>query len=124
METVKTIIDYFNSIRNTRYKYTTSAIKIMIESRLEEGFTFGDFKIVIDKKAKQWLNNETMVKYFRPETLFCAKHFQSYLNELEVKQCDKCKGVGVYTSSTGYESICTCEAGLEVRKSRAKFKKY
>ena len=49
--------------------------------RLAEGFTIDDFKKVIDVKCAQWLNDPNMKKYLRPETLFKASHFESYLNE-------------------------------------------
>ena len=39
-----------------------------------------DFKRVIDTKVKQWLNDDNMRKYLRPETLFGTK-FEAYLNE-------------------------------------------
>ena len=51
-----------------------------INARLKEGHTLEDFKAVIDKKTKQWLNDEKMSSYLRPMTLFGTK-FESYLNE-------------------------------------------
>jgi hypothetical protein len=46
---------------------------------LSEGFTVDDFKRVIDHKTAQWLNDPKMTEYLRPETLFCAKKFEGYL---------------------------------------------
>jgi len=36
---------------------------------------------VIDFKASRWLNDDKMNEYLRPETLFCMKHFDTYLAE-------------------------------------------
>ena len=47
-----------------------------------EGHTVDDFKTVIDKKYAEWGQNPKMSKYLRPETLFSAEHFESYLNEV------------------------------------------
>ena len=47
---------------------------------MSEGFTVEDFKTVIHKKAKQWMDDPKMIKFLRPETLFGSK-FEGYLNE-------------------------------------------
>ena len=47
---------------------------------MNQKHTLEEFKIVIDKKTKQWLNDEKMCKFLRPETLFGTK-FESYLNQ-------------------------------------------
>lgn len=72
------IIGYLNQKAGTRYKIAKSTRR-HINARLDEGFTVDDFKIVIDKKVKEWLNNPEMAKYLRPETLFGTK-FEGYLN--------------------------------------------
>jgi hypothetical protein len=46
---------------------------------MNEGFTVGDFKKVIDNKTAEWLDTK-MEQYLRPETLFGTK-FESYLNQ-------------------------------------------
>lgn len=80
-DTIKEIVDYFNSKCDKNYKYDTASTKRLINARLNEGFTVDDFKKVIDIKSSKWLNDEKMKEYLRPETLFCASHFESYLNE-------------------------------------------
>lgn len=40
--------------------------------------------MVIDKKCREWLKNDEMNCYLRPETLFGSK-FESYLNQKEKK---------------------------------------
>ncbi|MDE6614154.1 MAG: conserved phage C-terminal domain-containing protein [Clostridia bacterium] len=76
---IKEIIDYLNAKLGTKYKYSSKKNQLHIKARLIEGFTFDDFKKVIDKKSAKWLNTQ-MAEYLRPETLFGTK-FEGYLNE-------------------------------------------
>lgn len=78
---MKEIIDYLNFKTNKHFKYTKNNIN-KIKTRLNEGFSIDDFKIVIDKKTNEWLNDKNMNTYLRPETLFGNK-FESYLNQQE-----------------------------------------
>lgn len=75
------IIDYLNNTCNTKYKYNTKKTISCINARFKEGFTVEDFKIVISKKARDWLGTD-YAKFLRPETLFGTK-FEGYLNEKE-----------------------------------------
>lgn len=74
------IIDYLNNKTNSNYRSDGKKTKDLIKARLNEGFTLDDFKRVIDNKVNSWGNDEKMVKFLRPETLFSNK-FESYLNE-------------------------------------------
>lgn len=74
------IIEYLNMKTNSSYRASTNKTKTLIKARFNEGFTLNDFKIVIDNKCLDWLNNKDMCKYLRPETLFGNK-FESYLNQ-------------------------------------------
>ena len=80
-ETHEEIIEYLNKKANTKFRPNSTATKRHLNARLAEGFTIDDFKKVIDIKCAQWLNDPNMKKYLRPETLFTASHFESYLNE-------------------------------------------
>lgn len=73
------VINYLNEKAHTNYKYTTDKTKRLINARMMEGFTFEDFKKVIDNKCGEWLGTD-MEKYLRPETLFGTK-FEGYLNQ-------------------------------------------
>ena len=73
------IVSYLNEKAGTKYKPTTPKTKTAIKARLSEGFTIDDFRIVIDKKCAEWIGDEKMEKYLRPETLFGTK-FEGYLN--------------------------------------------
>ncbi len=77
----KEIVDYFNEKAGTRYKHSSKSTQTAINARLNDGFSVDDFKAVIDVKVKKWLNDPKMRDYLRPETLFAASHFESYLNE-------------------------------------------
>lgn len=73
------VIDYLNLKAKTKYKATTKKTQNLILARLKEEFTEDDFKLVIDKKVKEWLGTE-FEKFLRPETLFGNK-FEAYLNQ-------------------------------------------
>ncbi len=76
------VIDYLNQVLGTRYTTKNKTTISNINARISEGHSFEDFKNVIDKKFAQWHNDPKMSGYLRPETLFCSKHFESYLNEI------------------------------------------
>lgn len=84
----KEIIDYLNEKANTKYRSSGSKTKTLIKVRVNDGFDLDDFKKVIDTKASQWLNDQKMKKFLRPETLFGTK-FEGYLNEVGVTQPTK-----------------------------------
>ena len=73
------VVSYLNEKLGTNYKHTTPKTQKAIKARLSEGFTVDDFKTVIDKKCAEWIGDEKMEKYLRPETLFGTK-FEGYLN--------------------------------------------
>jgi len=73
------VIDYLNRKTNSSYKSTTKKTQSLIKARSNEGFTPEDFKKVIDYCCSQWMTDEKMVMYLRPDTLFSSK-FEGYLN--------------------------------------------
>ena len=91
----KAIIDYLNEKTNSRYKHTTKSTQRIINGRFDDGFTLEDFKIVIDVKSSQWLGDKKMAAYLRPETLFAASHFESYLNECRLTKPQEPKHSGI-----------------------------
>lgn len=82
------IINYLNEKTNKNFRYQSTATQRLIKARLNEGFTLEDFKKVIDTKCADWLNDEKMVEYLRPETLFSNK-FEGYLNSAKQKPTSK-----------------------------------
>lgn len=79
-EQLSEIITYLNEKTESTFKASTKKTQSCIRARLSEGFTVEDFKTVIDKKCAEWLVDEKMSKYLRPETLFGTK-FEGYLNQ-------------------------------------------
>lgn len=77
-EIYKHIVDYLNEKVGTHYRATNKTTQKHINARLKEGYTYDDFKIVIDKKCAEW-KGTSMEQYLRPETLFGTK-FENYLN--------------------------------------------
>lgn len=77
---VHKIIEYLNSQSGTTFTNRSKKTNQLILARIKEGYSFVDFKIVIDKKVKQWFGTEQAV-YLRPLTLFNATKFETYLNE-------------------------------------------
>lgn len=80
-ETDIEIIDYFNTVCNTKYGYKNKQILEMIHGRLSDGFSVDNFKEVIDKKHGDWINDPKMIKFLKPTTLFRPSHFEEYLNQ-------------------------------------------
>lgn len=79
-EIARQVIDYLNQATGSHYKYVTSNIK-SIAARLNDGYTLADCKTVIDKKCAEWINDEKMCQYLKPDTLFRPGHFDTYLNQ-------------------------------------------
>lgn len=73
------IIGYLNTISGKSYTTRSKTNMEHINARLREGFSTDDFKVVIEKKCKEW-GGTTMDKFIRPQTLFGNK-FEAYLNE-------------------------------------------
>ena len=74
------IVEYLNEKTNSQYRPTAKKTQSLIRARYNDGFVIDDFKIVIDTKSAEWLNDSKMSKFLRPETLFGTK-FESYLNQ-------------------------------------------
>ena len=90
------IVQYLNQKTNKNFKHTSKVTQRHIRARLAEGFTVSDFKQVIDNKCNDWLRDQKMKEYLRPETLFGTK-FESYLNSKTTTS----KQTGPYIDSCG-----------------------
>ena len=78
-EIYNTVVSYLNEKAGKNYRSSSKKTRSCIHARLEEGFKFEDFQIVIDNKCADWLDDPKMNEFLRPETLFGTK-FESYLN--------------------------------------------
>ena len=76
----KEIVDYLNTLSGTNYRSSSKKTQQLIKARINEGYTLEDFKVVIEKKTREWINDNKMKTYLRPETLFGTK-FEGYLNQ-------------------------------------------
>ena len=94
------IVQYLNQKTNKNFKHTSKVTQRHIRARLAEGFTVSDFKQVIDKKCSDWLRDQKMKEYLRPETLFGTK-FESYVNS----KTTTTKQTGPYIDSCGLKVL-------------------
>ena len=94
------IVQYLNQKTNKNFKHTSKVTQRHIRARLAEGFTVSDFKQVIDNKCNDWLRDQKMKEYLRPETLFGTK-FESYLNS----KTTTAKQTGPYIDSCGLKVL-------------------
>jgi len=84
----KEIIDYLNLKTGKHFNHSSRETRTKIKARWGVNGSrrsLQDFKTVIDNKCAQWLKDEKMISYLRPETLFGTK-FESYLNDTTVQQ--------------------------------------
>lgn len=84
IEAANEIISYLNLNLGTKYKEKNKGTLILINKRIDEGYTVDDFKSVIDKKVKTWRNTK-FEQYLNPQTLFGDK-FEIYLNQNIIKE--------------------------------------
>jgi uncharacterized phage protein (TIGR02220 family) len=94
------IVQYLNQKTNKNFKHTSKVTQRHIRARLAEGFTVNDFKQVVDNKCNDWLRDQKMKEYLRPETLFGTK-FESYLNS----KTTTTKQTGPYIDSCGLKVL-------------------
>lgn len=71
------VLCYLNEKANKHYKAIDSNLKF-ITARLKD-YNEADLKAVIDKKVAEWQGTD-MERFLRPETLFNATKFESYVN--------------------------------------------
>ena len=73
------VLDFLNSKTGKRFKPTKTNLGF-INARIKDGFSINDLKIVVDRKASEWLNDPHMNQYLRPSTLFNSEKCDGYLN--------------------------------------------
>lgn len=79
------VVDYLNLKTGKKFRVDSKPTQKLINGRIAEGYTIDDFKKVIDNKVADWLNDDKFNQYLKPDTLFCPKHFESYLNQTRKK---------------------------------------
>jgi uncharacterized phage protein (TIGR02220 family) len=76
---IDAIIWFLNEITGKKFR-TVEGNRQVIRARLRDGYTQEDLKIVISRKAAEWMGTRHE-KYLRPETLFNPKKIEAYLNQ-------------------------------------------
>ena len=89
------IVEYLNKKTGNRFSHRTKSTIEKIDARIKENYSLDDFKKVIENKADHWLEDQTMNRYLRPETLF-GNNFESYLNEVSVEELALSHGYNPY----------------------------
>lgn len=79
---VKEIISYLNLQTGKNFKANAGTNRTLISARLGEGYTVVEIKKMIDTMVTKWFYDRKMNMYLRPETLFNATKFQTYINEI------------------------------------------
>ncbi|MBB6622549.1 conserved phage C-terminal domain-containing protein [Clostridium gasigenes] len=73
------IVGYLNTKVGCDYRSNNQQTLKLIKARLKENYTVDDFKVVIDKKKKEWTGTQ-YEQYLTPNTLFGSK-FEQYLKQ-------------------------------------------
>lgn len=78
------VLDFLNAKTGRKFRGLDgrgrpTANLTLIINRLKTGVSVQDCKTVIARKFRDWSNDDKMREYLRPETLFCASKFESYL---------------------------------------------
>lgn len=81
------IIDYLNAATGKNFSKKTDKTRKLILKWIRQGYKVTDFETAIDNKVADWLGNDKMEPYLRPDTLFGNK-FESYYNENSSKRED------------------------------------
>lgn len=77
-DTIARVINYLNAKTGSKYTAKAKAHASKIRARINEGATADQFKECIDNMCAQWLEDNKMRQYLRPETLFSNK-FWGYI---------------------------------------------
>ena len=103
MPLVKDIISHLNMVTGSKYKSSSVKNKSLIKARLNEGFTLEDFMHVHLVKTAEWINDQKMKVFLRPETLYSNK-FEGYLNQ-QLSNNDKSKLIAKQTGLSDLEMM-------------------
>ena len=84
-ETIERVIKYLNAKTGSKYTAKAKAHASKIRARINEGATPEQFKDCIDNMCAQWMDDNRMRQYLRPETLFSNK-FWGYITSKSGEQ--------------------------------------
>lgn len=80
-EHAKALLGFLNERTGRHYRATPTNLNFIV-GRLKSGASVEDCRSIIARKVREWLTDPKMTKYLRPETLFNATKFESYIGEL------------------------------------------
>lgn len=86
---IDAVLSYLNEKTGKHFKLKTKSNRKLISARLNDGFTVQDCYTVIDTQVANWLHDERMRIYLRPQTLFRPANFESYLNNAKATKFQK-----------------------------------
>ena len=75
------VLSFLNEKAEKNFRPVPANLEFIM-ARLKTGVTVQDCKSIIAMKRRQWINDPERKVYLRPETLFNATKFESYLGEL------------------------------------------
>lgn len=84
LDDVRVILDHLVAVSGKKFKHVDSNHG-PIKARLREGHSVADIIAVIDLKNRDWPPGHKQRQYLRPETLFRASKFNSYVGEIGVE---------------------------------------
>lgn len=76
----ESLIEFLNLKTGKAFRPVEANLKF-IEARLQSGATVPQCRALIIRKQREWKDKPDMQQYLRPETLFNATKFESYLGE-------------------------------------------
>ena len=80
LKIVSEVIDYLNNKANTSFKATTKeTIQFVTARQKVDGWDLEDFKLIIDFKVHDWINDDKMRQHICPSTLFRASNAEKYM---------------------------------------------
>ena len=86
-EQARRVLAFLNEKAGRSFRFVDTTLK-PIEGRLRDGAGEQDCRGVIARKVREWRGDPKMEKFLRPETLFNATKFESYLGEREPEPAD------------------------------------
>lgn len=75
------ILEHLNSKAGRKFQPVPANLSLIL-ARLKEGASAEDCRAVIDAKVAKWKSDPKWSEYLRPETLFNASKFASYVGQL------------------------------------------
>lgn len=113
------VMKHLNDTAGRDFKLSCKASFGHVSARFDEGYRWEDFKHVIEVKCQQWLGDEKLEGYLRPETLFNSEKFAAYRQERMIIRRGSVGGTGNMTVFPEERAKYEPEAKVEYEKRMA-----